>query len=341
MVSGFEERRFCLKAWAGLSLGVVPLIAAAQTSGARLMSLRDTSRNRDIPVLLRLPTGQGPWPVVLFSHGLGGARQGSDVWGEAWRSQGIAVIHVQHPGSDVEVLRDGGIDALREAASGEQLVARVRDLRFVIDEIARAPSKQDSPLAQLRIDALGLAGHSFGAWTVQAMAGQRFAAAADLSDSRPKAFLALSPSMPRGDAVSAPFASVTRPFLAVTGSLDGDPLAGTKSGEARASVFDALPPGQRAMLWLDGADHMTFGGQSARRQAALAAAAAAAAVDSPAAAAVTARREAMATEREARHQALIARITATWWKAHLLDDAAAAAQLRTPAGLAAQDRWKN
>jgi predicted dienelactone hydrolase len=289
-----------------------------------------------LPVLLRLPTGPGPWPVVIYSHGLGGSRQAGDAWGEAWRSQGIAVVHVQHPGSDIEVLREGGVDQLREAATVEQLAARARDIRFVIDEIARAPARQGSPLANFRIDALGLAGHSFGAWTVLAVAGQQIPmVGGEMSDARPRAFLALSPSLPQAAGAAASLASVQRPVLAATGSLDSDPLTGTRNAESRAAVYEALPGPSKALLWLDGADHGTFGGQSPRRTAIVAAAA-----DAGGAAAGLLKREPVALEREARHHALLGRVSTLWWQAHLLDDASAAAQLKTPAGLAAGDRWK-
>jgi len=333
-----SSRRRCLVA-AGAVLLARPGLGLAQAAGSsRLMSLRDTSRQRELPVLLRLPAGTGPWPAVLYSHGLGGTRQAGDVWGEAWRAQGIAVIHVQHPGSDAEVLREGGPEMLRDAANPEQLVARARDLRFVIDEIARAPTRQDSPLAQLRIDALGIAGHSFGAWTTQALAGQRFPSGGEMSDSRPRAFIAFSPALPAGAGAAASMADVQRPFLAITGSLDGDPLGGSRTGDARAAVYDALPAGAKALLWLDGADHMTMGGQSPRRAAAIAAAVEAAGTG---VAAALPKREAMATDREARHHALVSRISALWWKAHLLDDAGAASQLKALTGLAAGDRWKS
>ena len=34
-------------------------------------------------------------PVVLFSHGLGGTRDGGAVWGEAWAAADFVVVHLQ------------------------------------------------------------------------------------------------------------------------------------------------------------------------------------------------------------------------------------------------------
>src|ERR1700742_4829219 len=60
----------------------------------------DFARNRVVPVRLRVPTGGGPYPVILFSHGLGGSRAGGELWGDTWAHHGYIVVHMQHPGSD-------------------------------------------------------------------------------------------------------------------------------------------------------------------------------------------------------------------------------------------------
>lgn len=93
---------------------------------------------------------------MLYSHGLGGSRDGGAAWGQAWADAGIAVLHLQHPGSDSDTLRNG-LAALRAAASAEQLLARVRDVRFVLDEVERQAAAGVEPWRSLRLDALGLA----------------------------------------------------------------------------------------------------------------------------------------------------------------------------------------
>lgn len=281
-------------------------------------SWRDPRRGRDIPLRIRWPEGSAPCALIVHSHGLGGNRTGGDVWGEAWRLAGFAVLHVQHPGSDSEVLREG-MNALRKAASGEQFRERVADVKFLVDEVERRARAADPAWARVRQDALGLSGHSFGAHTVQAIAGQRFPVAAEgVVDARFKAFIAFSPS--QGQSANA-FAGVTRPFLALTGTHDDDPLRNTMTGEDRARVYDSLPPGRRALLWLNGADHMSFGGNSEKGRRAR-------------------RRERSAVNGEAQHQALVNAVTTLWWRAHLLGDAAALAALRQPVGLGEGDRWR-
>ncbi len=287
---------------------------------------RDAARNRDIPLRLRSPGSPGPWPLIVYSHGLGGSREGADVWGEAWREAGFAVLHMQHPGSDTEVIRSGGLRGLRAAANGQQLIARAADVRFVLDEAMRRQRSGDKAWQAVRLDTVGLSGHSFGALTTLAAAGQRYPAPGDLSDPRPRAFLALSPSSTRGRlSLQEQFGAITRPFMAVTGSLDGDPFGSFETGQPRAQVYEGLPPGQRALLWLDGADHMTFAGNRQQR--------------------INGRgpfqRAAMAQQREDVHHALLARLSVLWWRWRLLGDPGAQALLQQPpaeSGWAAGDR---
>ena len=94
--------------------------------------------------LMRWPDGQTPCPLVVYSHGLGGNREGGDVWGQAWQQAGIAVLHVQHPGSDDRLWRDAQgrapseiLAAMRHGATPAQLLARVAG-RFKVQHMVRA-----------------------------------------------------------------------------------------------------------------------------------------------------------------------------------------------------------
>ena len=318
------DRRRLLTFAAGL--GLLPQARAAASQDDQ--SWRDARRDRDIPLRMRWPEGDAPCALILHSHGLGGNREGGDVWGRAWQQAGFAVLHIQHAGSDTEVLRTG-MRALRAAASAEQLRARVADMQFAVDEIERRQRAKEPGWSRVRLDALGASGHSFGAHTVQALAGQRFPVAAERAAyPRFKAFIAFSPSLGPRLSPAEQFGKVERPFLVATGSDDGDPLGGNKTGADRARVYDGLPPGQRALLWLERADHMSFGGNGEQRLRARWG---------------PLKRERAAAELEPQHQERIAAITTLWWRAKLLGDAQAAAQLRAPAGLASLgegDRWQ-
>lgn len=334
-MGAMERRPFLIRGLAGLTAACSGLAGAREITSTtddpwQDETWQDGSRSRELPLRLRWPDGTGPCALVVHSHGLGGNREGGDAWGRAWRRAGFAVLHVQHPGSDTDTLRQG-LRALRGAASAAQLVARAADMRFVLDELERRARAGGTPWSRVRFDAIGASGHSFGAQTVLAVAGKRFALRAPgFVEPRLRAFIAFSPALGRDDRQSPTqqFGAIERPVFLLTGSLDGDPLNHAFDGADRARVYEGLPAGRgrRALLWLDGADHMTFGGNAMRP---------------PGARRGPRKREPVAVEREAAHHALIAQTTTQWWRAHLLGDAGAVASLRAPQGLATGDRWQS
>jgi predicted dienelactone hydrolase len=315
--------------------------ATAQTLGALSADTRppttedeawdDARRQRRVPVRLRWPAPDWPVPpggrpVVLFSHGLGGTVAGGDVWGDAWARAGMVVVHLQHPGSDLDAVRGaarGFTDraGLRSLAGPAQLLARLEDVVFVLDELGRRHAAGSGRWREERPQAIGMSGHSFGAHTTLGMAGQRYPGHPGFDEPRLAAFIAFSPTLPvAGDAVRA-FDRLTRPVLCVTGTRDDDVVGVGATPERRIGVFDALPAGRKAMLVLEDADHMTFGGQTGR-------------------AAEIVPRPAEARAKQPAHHAAIAAITTDWWRAQLADDAAARVRLAAPAGLAPGDRWR-
>jgi predicted dienelactone hydrolase len=280
----------------------------------------DAARSREVPVLLRWPAGK-PQGVVIFSHGLGGRRTGADVWGTAWAQAGFTVVHLQHAGSDNVSLK-GGFSALRKAMAPEQLLARVADVKFAIDEIGRKHADSASPWAQVPVQKLALAGHSFGARTAQALAGQAFPKAGGWSglDKRIKAFIALSPALGKdvGQKQGLEDAkAMQRPMLVVSGSLDGEVLNNGETVASRRMVYDCLPAGAKALLWLEGADHLTFAG-----------------IDKQIPSNFLLRRDKSTLAAEDGHHQRVAAITTAWLKEQLL-----AQPMGQPTGLGAADVW--
>lgn len=325
-------RRDALFLAAGLPLAWLPTGASHATGAVVDEDWTDAARQRTVPVRVRWPSGASPrpasgWPLVLYSHGLGGSREGGATWGEAWAAAGFVVVHLQHPGSDTPALRASGLrsfadkDGLRQAASPQQLLARVQDARFALDEIARRRAAGDAHWQTVGSEAVGFAGHSFGAHTTMALAGQLYPRGLSVAEPRIAAFIAFSPSLPAAGDAQAALARITRPMLCLTGTRDED-VAGTRATpERRAAVFGALPAGNKAGLVLQEADHMTFGGDAGRRAGILPRADATRAL-------------------QAQHHALLSALTTDWWRTHLLSDAGARQRLQQPRGLVAGDVWQ-
>jgi dienelactone hydrolase len=240
---------------------------------------RDAARERVIPLKVRVPDGDEKLPVVIFSHGLGGSREGGRAWGEHWAAHGYLVIHVQHPGSDESLWKGAtaGVpeqpvkQRLARGATPEQLLGRVDDIRFVLDNLTRLQSLGDAPSWARRADPgrVAMTGHSFGALTTQALAGQRYPGPIkSLADPRLRAFIAFSPST-QGLKRTWPdrYGEMSRPFLSVTGSFDGDVMATGSNAGNRAALFDAQPPGDKFRVVFERGDHAVFGGGDERDSA--------------------------------------------------------------------------
>lgn len=263
-----------------MRLAALPLLLLALTGAGPVCDAvwRDTARGRDLPLRIRLPDGDSRVPVVLFSPGLGGSRDGGALWGNAWAARGIAVVHLEHPGSDAAVYTGAATPEerrarVRAAASGEQLAARVGDAGFVVDELARRRSEGACDLTRLDLKRLGIAGHSMGSWTAQGLAGQRYNGVAAFKDPRFVAAIGFSPSALTGGNLAASFGGITIPFFSITGTADGlppqlkdrpdDPARRQATAiSERSGPFNGMPPGDKYLVIFAGGVHMDFAGRS-------------------------------------------------------------------------------
>ena len=285
-------------------------------------TVHDAERERDVPVRVFLPAGDAAAPVILWSHGLGGTRDGCRYLGEHWAARGYVVVFLQHPGSDDAVWREARPrerwQAMERAASRRNLVLRCEDVHAVLDALARWHADAEHRChARLDLEQVGMAGHSFGAFTTQVVAGQIATLGRQrLHEPRIDAALPMSPSRPRlGDPERA-FAEVTIPWLVMTGTHDDAPIGG-QTEASRREVFPALPVTiDRYELVLDGAEHSAFSDRALPGDA---------------------------RERDPAHHRAILAVSTAFWDCHLRGDGAARAWLcgDAPRGvLAERDVWQ-
>jgi predicted dienelactone hydrolase len=212
----------------------------------------DAGRNRLVPVKIYLPEGKGPFPVVVFSHGLGGSREDYEYIGRHWASHGYASIHPQH---------------LRDALELADAVARPLDVRYVLDRLETA-NREPGPLqGKLDLRRAGMAGHSFGAWTTLAVAGQTVPGEGTrLADSRVRAGIAMSPSLPAGKMDPGEvYGAIRMPILHMTGTLDDSPMGSFPKAADRRIPFDHIRGAEQYLVIFDGGDHHIFVGYRAER----------------------------------------------------------------------------
>lgn len=230
----------------------------------------DSARDRDLPVRIYYPaTGKGPFPVIVFSHGLGGSRDGYEFLGRYWASHGYVCVHLTHIGSDTSVLKGNkqSLEAMRKAAADlKNALNRPKDVSFALDRLPEL-NRGDSKLkGRLAVDRIGLAGHSFGGYTTLASAGETFIGPRGrdfaLGDPRLKAAIAMSaPAKPRDRAtLDQEYGSIKIPLFVMTGTKDDSPIGDSKA-EDRRIPFDHLSGIEGYLLILNGGDHMVFSGR--------------------------------------------------------------------------------
>jgi predicted dienelactone hydrolase len=227
----------------------------------------DASRQRAVPVRLYLPARPDgpmlarPVPLVVFSHGIGGSRNGYSYLGRHWASHGYASLHLQHVGSDRTLWTGnplGVVGRLQAAAQDGEATARVRDLSFAIDQLL---ASDVGP----RIDASRIvaAGHSYGANTALMSIGARVERAGrviDLRDARLKAAIVISAPPFYGSTDFGPIlGGILVPSLHVTATEDTIRIPGYYSPASdRLSVFEATGGPSKSLAVFAGGSHQIF-----------------------------------------------------------------------------------
>ncbi|HEY4370956.1 MAG TPA: hypothetical protein VGN52_03380 [Burkholderiales bacterium] len=315
---------FFLLLFCALARAEAPVPVVQSDAAVRVVDQEwtDTARNRAVPVRLRVPTGSGPYPVILFSHGLGGSRAGGELWGDYWAHHGYIVVHMQHPGSDESLWRGQGVKAManvRGGMSAQNAALRVGDVGFVLDEIARRRTLRDALFTHADLRHIGMSGHSFGAQTTLTVAGESGFFAGSRADRRIKAAIAMSPAAwGSTDDLAARYAGMHLPFMSLTGTEDRVPLTPQITPENRRLPYKYMPGPDKYLLVLDGANHMVYNGQPELRRA-------------------------WTAQNRQVHAPLIEEVSLDFWDAYLKGDAKARAAL-APGGafsrsLAGRGEW--
>jgi len=118
------------------------------------------------------------YPLVIFSHGLGGMRMQNTIQMEELASRGFIALAMDHPfDANITVFNDGSSADYRSAIVGEvtteefwnirlpQINTRVADVSFVLDYIQDIQGGDDSFWNMIDLERVGIMGHSFGGGT--------------------------------------------------------------------------------------------------------------------------------------------------------------------------------
>jgi dienelactone hydrolase len=193
-----------------------------------------------------------PVPLVVFSHGIGGSREGYSYIGKHLAANGIAALHVQHVGSDRSLWFGNPLQLvtrLQEAAKDKEAIARTQDVRFALNQVL-ASTEFKSRLDATRISA---AGHSYGANTVLLLVGarvQRDSQVLDLTDPRISSAVIISapPFYGQGDP-QAIVGGISVPSLHITAQRDEINIPGFYSAaKDRVAMFEATASTQSSAV---------------------------------------------------------------------------------------------
>lgn len=231
----------------------------------------DESREgRIVPYKIYYPVEHdlGALPVVLWSHGFGGSRDGASFIARFVASHGYAVVHMTHHGTDSS-LWEGKPghpwDILKKTeVSRETSLNRMYDVPFVLDKLKSwAELNRD---ITMDFEKIGMSGHSFGAMTTQVMAGQLIPDLEEklvsLKEDRIKAGILYSP-VPIGHLTDAPhediYGPIDIPLFHMTGTKDNSPIKGFDYTK-RLVVYEHSGHPEKYLQVLEGGDHMVYNG---------------------------------------------------------------------------------
>ena len=118
------------------------------------------------------------YPLVIFSHGLGGMRMQNTIQMEELASRGFIALAMDHPfDANITVFNDGSSADYRSAIIGKvtteefwnirlpQINTRVEDVSFVLDHIQEIQVADDGFWSKIDLERVGIMGHSFGGGT--------------------------------------------------------------------------------------------------------------------------------------------------------------------------------
>lgn len=283
-----------------------PYESPVQSTDVWRAQWHDAKRNRDVPVKIYYPKANGPFPVIMFSHGLGGTRETYQYLGEYWAQHGFIVVHMQHIGSDDATWRGGGgMAGLRAAITPKNALDRPHDVSFCIDQITKLNTDPTWSLhGKLDLSHIGMAGHSFGANTTLMVSGMKMPLATqNVADPRIKCAIPMSAPAPMLKNYDTIYGSIKIPTFHMTGTEDTSPVdrANTTPLDRRIP-YDHITGADSYLNTFTGGDHMVFSGRP---------------------------RNTAPVATDDRNHALIQQSSLAFWNAYLKGDAKALAWLRT------------
>jgi predicted dienelactone hydrolase len=182
--SGDESRSFSVDVWYPVDAADTTGLANAEYSFIPGLGYTSEVSFTDAPA------AEGPFPLVVYSHGSGGFRWVATFFTEFLASKGFVVAAPDHTGNTaIDGFTGGSVDSPTNANN------RPGDVSDTIDAVLAANADESDPLAG-RVDdtRIGLTGHSFGGFTALAsVSGHTNAVGTTVADPRITAVVVMAP----------------------------------------------------------------------------------------------------------------------------------------------------
>lgn len=237
--------------------------------------LADGARGKQLELKVYYPAqGGGPYPLIVFSHGMGGSKDVGVPLMEYWASHGYVVICPTH-GDSAKLRRSEGKSInkyviLQEFGSRDELrVSRVEDDVLILDSLDTIEQQHPELAGLIDREHMGISGHSAGAMTTQMLMGAKCempesGEMAGYYDARFGCALVLSgQGANRVGFTEQSWENVAMPVMVMTGSLDY--VGGTRqTPQSRCDPYTYSPPGDKYLVFINNALHSSFTGKAAQ-----------------------------------------------------------------------------
>lgn len=176
--------------------------------GTQDLVMTDLPHKRLVPMKVYFPqqaSDSGTYPIIIFSHGFGASKDFYGYLGKYYASHGYISIHPDHVGSNTTAYLKIGAQVLTGQSTPEEIaknvfenetVARIDDVEFTMNQLGAIEAQIPQLKGRMNKNAIGLAGHSYGAITTDLMSGMEGIApsgkAINRGNSRIKAFASIS-----------------------------------------------------------------------------------------------------------------------------------------------------
>jgi predicted dienelactone hydrolase len=232
--------------------------------------LYDPARDKGLAIKAYAPDAQEEFPVIIFSHGAGGSKDGYRELGEHWASHGYVCIHPTHADSLSLHEYRPGLAAMREVVrqaltDPEGWRNRPADISLIIDCFGEIEKMAPEVLGKMDHHRVGVGGHSFGAYTSQVIGGATVmlpgsGEPTSLADDRANCVLLMSPQGPGQMGLhESSWDEFGLPMMVMTGSEDRGALG--QDPQWRLQPFQRAPEGDKYAVFIEGANHFSFAGR--------------------------------------------------------------------------------